>query len=182
MNKLEIHKMALLAAAKITVVAGATGCQGERAGAIRREPATPSTQLVFQAAPPPAQGSACETQATATAPPLPASTPATRPAASDPSPKSPAVPTRPAIPMPSLAQQASVCAAGARAAQQTGVAPPAVVACCSAILASDPSTSGIDWSDAMACCGVPGVEARGRAFCSPWGPPAPPAMPAGWLS
>lgn len=182
MNKLEIHKLALLAAAKITVVAGSAGCQGERAGAIRREPVAPSTQLVVQAAPPAAQGSSCETHASAAAPPKPASPPATRPAPAATPAKPVGAASLPAPILPTVIGQSSACAAGARAAQQTGVTPPAVAACCNAILASDPSTSGIDWSDAMACCGVPGVDTRGKAFCSPWGPPAPPAMPAGWLS
>ncbi len=178
MNKAEIHTMALLAAAKITLVAGATGCERERAGAIRREPVAPTVHL-GQAAP---GQTACETPHVATpAPTSPAPTSPPRAAVNAPQPPPSAAPPGAAPRSSGLTSSTEACTAAAAVVRQTGVPSPPVTACCNDLLARAQAGEGIASGAAFSCCFVPGVK-ESRSFCSPWGPPAPPAVPAWWLS
>lgn len=145
MTKAEIHKLALLAAAKITLVAGSAGCEREQAGATR-QPVAPTV--------PPGSG------------PLPGP-PAAVPSA--------------APELTRLMASPAACVAATDNVIQTGVVSPPVTACCNDLLSRAQAGDSVAFGVAFSCCGVPGVK-EARSYCSPWGPPAPPAVPAGWLS
>ena len=134
MNKQQIHRLALLAAAKITFVA-VPGCQSQPAGRARALSATPVVDVPV---------------------PRPSSSPTAAPA---PTPVMATVAPRPVYePAPAVDR----------------------VAACDALLKT--SVSGVPFqrdAEAWACCSEPGMRDK-YAFCTPWGPPAPPAMPKGW--
>jgi hypothetical protein len=170
MTKAEIQKLALLAAAKITLVAGAAGCERERAGATR-QPVAP-TVPPGRAAPVQTASETAQVPTALTAPTTQASQSAPLPGPTAPS----AAPERTGL----LANPAA-CVAAADIVRRTGVPSAPVTACCNDLLSRAQAQEPAVLNVAFSCCSVPGVK-EARTFCAPWGPPAPPRMPAGWLS
>jgi hypothetical protein len=148
MNKHQIHRMALLAVAKLTFFAAAPGCQGQSSG----------------------RGRAISANAGAAERANPRPHPVTNV-------------QLPSVVAGSTTQASPAQVAGTPSATCT-TAPPAnvdrVAACDAALTAA---TRGLgpqqDFNALWECCSEPGMHEK-HAFCSPWGPPAPPAMPRGW--
>lgn len=158
MNRQQIQRLALLAAAKITFVA-VPGCERHAGGRGRALSAAPELELraaaspasapvEVQVPPPPVQA-----QATTTPTPAVASSEASSTCAEPP-------PRETAAPPPKKARTAS---------------------CDARLTAADNGVRVEQFNDLWACCAEPGMREK-HAFCTPWGPPAPPAMPSGWVA
>lgn len=160
MNKEEIRRLALLAAAKVTLLVGPAGCHDEAARPGPRAPfaqnaapddaaphtacALPAETVVVTPPPPPA---ATVPPSVATVPPV-AAVVETPPAAAP----SPAAPAR--------KLSAAQCDAVLTAADRNDKA----------------AMKDVPWNTAWECCRQPGAVSK-HNFCTPWGPPAPPEMP-----
>lgn len=156
MNRQQIQRLALLAAAKITFVA-APGCERQAVGRGRALSAAPELELRAAAAPASApvevQITPPPTQATATPVPAVASADASSTCTEPP-------PRETAAPAPPKARTAS---------------------CDARLTAADNGVRGEQLKDLWLCCSEPGMREK-HSFCTPWGPPAPPAMPSGWVA
>jgi hypothetical protein len=184
MDRQEIHRLALLATAKITFVLAASCTQESRA--VGRDTSTASSldDLATTAAhggattapspAPAAEGTSCKTRGWE----------ASRAASSQPTNGGVATTAPTSKPVPQDGVEADLAGCVRSAAAANGVKKPVLEACCSAALSrahrSDGASPPPSWSnEAWACCDqVPSDKRFG--LCSPWGPPAPPAMPKGW--
>ncbi len=132
MHKTEIHRLALLGAAKITLLVGGAGCQAESA----RHATSPRT----------------------------ASPPALHDAADAPEPPKGAV------------VHASV-ATEPKAQCGDSDSPPARESCDDILRRATADRDSVPSDVAWKCCDEPGMREK-YAYCTPWGPPAPPPLRA----
>ncbi len=198
MNREHIHRLALLATARIAFVA-TSGCHvpestsRDRAAEPTKDEATSTTAAsiastdvaTVQLSTP----SEASTQSPsrpgvvprATAQPSAAPTLVTRPK-TVPRRTTPAVaPAKGDNPYGAPAESATdSCEQTAVAALAASNVTPEVQACCDSLIKSataDRGTGHATFRDVYACCQV---TQFGSSICSPWGPPAPPRMPKGW--
>lgn len=174
MNKEEIRRLALLAAAKVTLLVGPPGCHDDASREGARAPRT-NELTASDAAPHAACAHTPHVGVTIPSPP----SVATQPAA-------PAAAVASAAPPPSIDASAPPPVAEPTAAPsppQPVVEPLSLSpAACEALLrvTDKKGSTGMDdlaWRTAWKCCEAPSARSK-HSFCTPWGPPAPPEMPA----
>jgi hypothetical protein len=213
MTKQEIHRRALLAAAKIALVtAGCSGAEGSATLAATQPAPTESRPDAPTATTPAATTTATAPTATApTAPPV-ASTTATATPTTTATATPTTTPTATATTTPTTTPTAAqpwchlpvyalptedderCCEGEIGAILGEGFAFPAgalsaeLVSCCSLVVSFLDEHQGaqgqggheVSWNERGACCAVLDPMPIGPT-CTPWGPPSPPAMPAGWV-
>lgn len=185
MDRSEVRRIALLGAAKVAFSAALVGCGGvapvSEPGRKEADGDGGTTPVPWQT--PPRAG----TTATIT----------TNPAASaaPPSGATCQASSRPPIDAKAVECCQRVLATAFRQSGPAGQATPSspdLVACCDLALTvrddgvpGAPPAGTFDFSTAYQCCSVPGIaHDLSTRSCSPWGPPAPPSLPAGldWLT
>lgn len=187
MTKQEIHRRALLTAAKLSLFAA--GCGGVDGDGAHTQATTASTTGATGVGTPTATVAAPTSAPPPPKTPSPSTTVSAGPPADAPS-KDKGCP----LPVYSLPTDADVscCEAEVAAAFPAGGGAgadpsPGVAACCGVAIdyydhhGAEAAAAGhvLPWNVLSACCGALHPAPIGPT-CTPWGPPPPPAMPIGW--